>query len=85
MTFGQRALTPHPLTKGLKVSTRLLRTSEGRAEAIVANRIAYKLAVPMERAYMVGTGAGQALGLFTASARASARGATSRPAAPRRP
>lgn len=66
MSFGMRELNPHPLAKYIKVSRKLLRKVPG-AEALVRDRLAYKFAVTMENAYLNGDGAGQPLGLFTAS------------------
>ncbi|HUU96345.1 MAG TPA: phage major capsid protein [Phycisphaerae bacterium] len=67
LSFGKRELTPHPLAQYLKVSRKLLRNSSISADAIVRNRLAYKMGVVMEAAYMTGSGAAQPLGVFTAS------------------
>jgi HK97 family phage major capsid protein len=67
MAFGRRELHPHPLAKRIKVSNKLLRQIPN-VEQLVNDRLAYKFAVTMEQAYMTGTGAGQPLGLFVASA-----------------
>lgn len=66
MSFGKRALHPHPLAKYIKISRTLLRKVP-RAEGIVRDRLAYKFGVTLENAYMNGSGAGQPLGVFTAS------------------
>lgn len=68
MAFERRELVPIPLAKRLKVSDRLLRASPLGIEGIVRDRLAYKWAVPVEKACMTGTGVAQALGIFTASA-----------------
>lgn len=68
MAFGRRELHPHQLTKLVKVSQKLLRTATMDPEALVGQRLAYKFAVTMENAFLNGTGAGQPLGVFTASA-----------------
>ena len=68
MSFGGRELTPHPLAKRLKVSRKLLRISALNIDALVRDRLAYKLAVTEEKAYLTGTGASQPLGVFVASA-----------------
>ncbi len=68
MDFGKRELNPHPLAQSLRVSRTLLRKSAIGAEALVRERLAYKLAVVEETAFMTGTGANQPLGVFTASA-----------------
>lgn len=67
MSFGKRALTPHPLAKRIKVSRTLLRKATMGAEQIVTSRLAYKFAVTEEKAFLTGSGAGQPLGVFTVS------------------
>jgi HK97 family phage major capsid protein len=67
MSFGKRELKPHPLAQFIKVSKTLLRRSSIGADAIVRDRLAYKMAVVMENAFLNGSGAGQPLGIFTAS------------------
>jgi len=66
MNFGKRELTPKPLAKRIKVSNKLLRLSPD-VEALVITRLAYKFGITFERAGMVGSGANQPLGVFTAS------------------
>lgn len=66
MAFGKRELTPKPLAKRIKVSNKLLRLSPD-VESLVIARLAYKFAITFERAGMVGSGANQPLGVFTAS------------------
>ena len=68
MDFGKRELHPRPLSKLLKVSSKLLRSSMLPIEQIVRDRLAYKIAVPEEKGFLTGTGAGQPLGVFTAHA-----------------
>lgn len=68
MTFGKRALSPHPLAKGIKVSRKLLRASALPVEDLVRERMGYKVGVTQEKAFLTGSGAGQPLGVFTASA-----------------
>ena len=67
MAFGKRSLKPTTLAKGIKLSRKLLRVAPN-SEELVSSRLAYKLSVPMEKKYLVGNGAGQPLGVFTASA-----------------
>jgi HK97 family phage major capsid protein len=67
MVFGKRSLTPHPLAKYIKVSKDLLRSAALSVEAIVRERMAYKFGTVQETAFMTGHGAGQPLGVFTAS------------------
>lgn len=74
MTFGARELQPHPLAKRIKISNKLLRASTMNAEGLVMARLAYKFAVTQEKAFLTGNGAGQPLGLFTASAQGISTG-----------
>ena len=67
MRFGKRSLTPHPLSILVKISEPLLRNSALNPESLVMDRMAYKFGVAMEKAYLTGNGAQQALGVFTAS------------------
>lgn len=67
MAFGKRELKPHPLAKRIKVSKTLVRRSSAPVEQMVRDRLAYKFAVVMEYAYLLGSGANQPLGVFTAS------------------
>lgn len=68
MAFGARELSPNPLAELLKVSKKLLRASMLNIESLVRERLAYKVSVKQEAAFMTGNGAGQPLGVFTASA-----------------
>lgn len=67
MAIGKRELHPHPVAKRIKLSAKLIRLSPS-AETLVRSRLAYKFAVTQEKAFLTGSGAGQPLGLFTASA-----------------
>ena len=67
LAFGKREMTPHPLAKSIKVSRKLIRAVSMGIENYVRTRMAYKVAVTQEKAGMTGTGAGQWLGVFTAS------------------
>ena len=67
MTFGKRELQPQPLAQSIRVSKTLLRRSAIGADAIVRNRLAYKLGVVQENAFLNGSGANEPLGVFTAS------------------
>lgn len=66
MTFGKRALTPHQLTKLVKVSMKLLRTSAISVEGLVRERLAFKFAAAQENAFLNGNGDGKPLGVFVA-------------------
>lgn len=68
MRFGRRALTPHPFAKRVKLSNTLIRKSMMDPDALLRARLAYKFAVTEELGFLLGSGAGQALGVFTASA-----------------
>lgn len=67
LRFGKREFKPHPLAKRIKVSNTLIRVSTVDIEAFIADRLGYKFAVTLERAYMTGSGAQQPLGLFVNS------------------
>ncbi len=67
MQFGRRELKPYPLAKRIKVSKKLLRTSLMDAESLVRTRLAYKFGATEEKAFLLGHGANQPLGVFTAS------------------
>lgn len=82
MAFGKRELTPHPLAKRLKISRKLLQlvalaggfsednsVKGGNAEALVRDRLAYKFGVTEEKAFLLGNGANQPIGMFVASTR----------------
>lgn len=66
MSFGKRELSPNPNAQRLLVSNTLLRKVPS-AEAVVRERLAYKMGIVQENAFMTGSGANQPLGLFTAS------------------
>lgn len=65
--FGKRELRPHPLAKRVKVSNKLMRVSSVPVENLVRERLAYKFGVTEEKAFLLGTGASQPLGVFVAS------------------
>lgn len=67
MSFGRRELHPHPLAKYIKISRKLLMKVPS-VESLVMNRLAYKFAVAMENGGLNGSGVGEPLGVFTASA-----------------
>lgn len=66
MGFGRRQLHPHPLAKRIKISRKLLARVPD-AEQLVMARLAYKFGITWEKAGLTGSGAGQPLGVFTAS------------------
>jgi len=67
MALGKRKLTPTPFAIRLKSSNTLLRKVPSAA-ALIESRLAYKMAVVDENAFLNGDGANEPLGLFTASA-----------------
>lgn len=67
MDFGKRAFAPHPLAKLIKISKKLIRASAINIENLIADRFAYKFGITEEKAFLLGTGAGQPLGLFQAT------------------
>lgn len=67
VAFGMRELNPSPVAKLIKVSRKLIRLAAQSVESLVTDRLAYKFGITQEKAFMTGTGAGQPLGLFTAS------------------
>lgn len=68
LRLGKREMKPIPLTKETKLSRTLVRRTAGGAESLVMDRLGYQFGVTMENAYLNGSGAGQPLGAFTASA-----------------
>jgi HK97 family phage major capsid protein len=65
--FGMRELVPHPLAKRAMISRKLLRVASIDIEAFVQRRLAYKMAVAQEKAYLTGNGSQRPLGIFVAS------------------
>ena len=74
MAFGKRNLHPHPFAKLVKISRQLLRQAMMNPETLVQQRLAYKFAITEEKGFATGTGAGQPLGLFTASSQGISTG-----------
>lgn len=68
MAFGRRELKPLQLSKLIKVSMKLLKTSALPVENIVADRLTYKFATTQENGFLNGGGSTDPLGVFTASA-----------------
>lgn len=67
ITIGKRELTPHLLTKLVKMSNKLMRSGSIDAVSLVRDELAYVIGTTLENAYMTGSGAQQPLGIFTAS------------------
>jgi HK97 family phage major capsid protein len=68
LAFGKREMQPKRLSSLIKVSMKLLQTAAISPEQIVRDEFAYTFGVTQETAFMTGNGAGQPLGVFTASA-----------------
>ncbi len=66
MAFGRRELKPNLLTKMMKISYRMI-SRLPNIESLIIQRLGYKFGIAAEKGYLVGTGAQQPLGLFTAS------------------
>lgn len=67
MTFGKREARPHPAARRIKVSRTLLRAAGSVVEGLIQQRFAYKFGLMEERAFLLGHGANQPLGIFTPS------------------
>ena len=67
LAFGKREFKPNPATSEILISNTLIR-NVANADALVRAEFAEQYDKLQEAAYMTGTGAGQPLGLFTASA-----------------
>ncbi len=68
MSFGKRKMVPNPLAKRIKVSNDLLRMSTRDIEGMVRARLDYKFGITQEKAFLLGNGTSQPLGLFVPSA-----------------
>jgi HK97 family phage major capsid protein len=66
MNLGRREFHPHPLAKFIKLSRKLLRMIPS-VENLVIQRLGYKFGVTYENCCLNGNGAGEPLGVFTAS------------------
>ncbi len=66
LAFGKREFKPIPATSEILISKTLIR-NVANADALIRAEIAEEVGKNLETAYMSGTGAGQPLGLFTAS------------------
>ena len=65
--FGKREMKPNPLSKLVKFSGKMARSSVIDIESFVRGRLAYKLGYTMEYNYLLGDGVNKPLGIFTAS------------------
>lgn len=71
--FGKRNLQPWDLRKRTKISRSLVRMS-GNVEEFVLGRLRVAVARTQEKAFLTGSGANRALGVFTASAQGISTG-----------
>lgn len=67
LKFSKRELKTNPLNKRVKVSQKLLRNSAINVETLIRNRLRYRFQVTEEKAFMIGNGNKQPLGLFKTS------------------
>lgn len=68
LAYSLRELSPNTLVKLIKISDKLVKVSALPIEQIVKEKIIEKLVAAFENGITVGTGSGQPLGVFTASA-----------------
>lgn len=68
MAFGRRDLSPQAVAKRIKISNKLINLSTVGIENFVKERLVYKYGVTQEKAFLTGTGSGQPLGVYVASA-----------------
>jgi HK97 family phage major capsid protein len=68
LAYGARELIPKDWNTALKVSFKLLAAIPGKAESEVSSELNHDLMTGQGSAFNTGTGAGQALGLYVASA-----------------
>lgn len=66
MSFGKREMSPSPLAKRIKVSNKLINNAALTIEQLVQQRLAYKFGIAQEKAFLLGAGANQPLGVFIA-------------------
>lgn len=65
--FGKREMTPHLLTKLIKSSMKMVRSSVLPLESFLTGRLGYRFAITENKAFLSGSGAQRPLGAFTAS------------------
>jgi HK97 family phage major capsid protein len=68
LKYGKRELNPNTLVKLIKVSDKLIKTSAFDIDSIVRGKVSAKMGNAFEKGILNGTGNGQPLGMFTASA-----------------
>jgi HK97 family phage major capsid protein len=67
LTLAKRELKPHPLAQQITVSKKLLRLTP-MVEELVLKRLGYKMGIVQEKAFLLGSGVEQPLGVFTPTA-----------------
>ncbi|MBQ7168008.1 MAG: phage major capsid protein [Treponema sp.] len=68
LSYAKRELGAHALVKLVTISDKALKTNAFNLESIIGDKIRYKMQAALENAIINGSGDGQPLGLFTASA-----------------
>lgn len=68
LKFGERELTPHQISKLVKLSNKLINGSTMPIEQFVRERLGYKFGITQEKVFIGGDGSQKPLGLFTPSA-----------------
>lgn len=65
--FGKRELRTHPMAKRIKLSNTLIEKSALNMEALLRQRMEYKIGITQEKAYLVGDGNNKPLGIMVPS------------------
>lgn len=68
LSYGKRELGANALVKLVTVSDKAIKTNAFNIEAIITDKVRYKMQAALENGIINGSGSGQPLGLFTASA-----------------
>ena len=68
LAYAKRELGAHALVKLVTISDKALKTNAFNLESIIGDKIRYKMQAALENGIINGSGEGQPLGLFTASA-----------------
>ena len=68
LSYAKRELGAHALVKLVTISDKALKTNAFNLESIIGDKIRYKMQAALENGIINGSGDGQPLGLFTASA-----------------
>jgi HK97 family phage major capsid protein len=67
MAFGKREMRPWPVAKRIKASEKWLRATPLAGEALIRDRLGYKVGVTHSKAFNTADGVNKPLGLYTAS------------------